>query len=58
MKIVATFWRFLRELARELSDETAYARYLQQTGVAHSARTWRDFSEQKHARRYRNAKCC
>lgn len=45
-------------LARELSDETAYQRHLQLTGHAHSAAEWRAFSDSRHRRRYRDAKCC
>jgi hypothetical protein len=45
-------------LARELSDETAYARHLQFTGHKHSPEEWRTFSDQKHQRKYQNTKCC
>jgi hypothetical protein len=58
VNIAVKVWRTLRELARELSDENAYRRYLQAAGLAHSAQAWRAFSDQKHARKYRNAKCC
>ena len=50
--------RFLAALARELSDESAYARYLQSAGRAHSQGEWRRFSEGRHRRKYQNAKCC
>jgi hypothetical protein len=45
-------------LARELSDETAYARHLEQTGRQHSAAEWRRFIDAKNRRKYENAKCC
>ena len=45
-------------LARELSDESAYARHLQLTGHVHSAAEWRAFIDHKHKRKYQNAKCC
>jgi hypothetical protein len=45
-------------LARELSDETAYARHLQLTGHPHSAQEWRSFIDNKHRRKYTNPKCC
>jgi hypothetical protein len=50
--------RFLKELARELSDENAYARHLQLTGRPHSAAEWRTFIDARHRRKYANAKCC
>jgi hypothetical protein len=50
--------RMLWALARELSDETAYARHLSVTGRKHSAAEWRSFSDVKHRRKYQNAKCC
>ena len=53
-----TILRYLVALARELSDETAYARHLQLTGHAHSAAEWRAFIDCKHKRKYQNAKCC
>ena len=50
--------RLLVALARELSDENAYARYLRSTGHVHSRAEWRRFSEGRHRRKYQNAKCC
>lgn len=58
MKLARRIWRMLIDLARELADESAYERYLKRAGTVHSAQTWRDFSEQQHARKYSNAKCC
>lgn len=49
---------FVRGLAREISDETAYARYLKQTGRKQSAESWRDFTDRRYRRKYQNAKCC
>jgi hypothetical protein len=50
--------RFLRELARELSDENAYARHLSYSGRAHSPAEWRAFIDSKYRRKYQNGKCC
>jgi hypothetical protein len=51
-------FRYIIALARELSDETAYARHLQLTGHSHSAQEWRSFIDSKHRRKYQNPKCC
>ena len=58
MTLVRRLFAYLGALARELSDETAYARHLQMTGHAHSAAEWRAFSDRQHRRKYQNAKCC
>lgn len=51
-------FRFVRELALELSDESAYARHLAMVGRPHSAAEWRLFIDSKHRRKYQNSKCC
>ncbi len=51
-------FRYLIALARELSDESAYARHLEITKHQHSAAEWRAFIDGKHKRKYQNAKCC
>ncbi len=48
----------LGALARELTDESGYARHLSLTGRGHSAAEWRAFSDGRHRRKYQNAKCC
>lgn len=58
MSVARRIWRFLIALARELSDENAYARHLQLTGHSHSASEWRLFIDARHRRKYQNAKCC
>jgi hypothetical protein len=58
MRAIRRVLSYFVALARELSDETAYARHLQITGHPHSAREWRAFSDGKHKRKYANAKCC
>jgi hypothetical protein len=58
MTIFRQFFSFLLALARELSDENAYARHLQLTGHAPSAAEWKLFIDQRHRRKYQNAKCC
>ncbi len=52
------FWRYLRDLLRELSDETAYRRYLAMNGRTHSGAEWRLFSDGRHRAKYARAKCC
>jgi hypothetical protein len=52
------FFRLLIALARELSDESGYARHLQMVGRPHSAVEWRTFIDARHRRKYQNAKCC
>ena len=49
---------YIVELARELSDENAYARHLQLTKRAHCVAEWKEFIDNKHRRKYENAKCC
>ena len=43
---------------RELSDETAYHKYLQVHHLDHSGEAWRKFSEERLRARYSRAKCC
>lgn len=52
------FLRGCLELLREIGDQNAYARYLQRTGVAHSAAAWRHFSDKRFREKFHNAKCC
>jgi hypothetical protein len=49
---------FALAMARELSDERAYARYLEHTGRAASAAEWKVFTERRYRAKYQNAKCC
>lgn len=58
MKVLARLGSFVAALARELSDQGAYARHLQRTGRSHSAAEWRLFIDQRHRRKYQSAKCC
>lgn len=58
MSLLRKLVRFAVALARELSDESAYARYLTSTGQAHSHSEWRRFSEGRHRLKYQNGKCC
>lgn len=58
MKLVRRFCSLVLGLLRELSDETAYKRHLQDTGRVHSAAEWRAFSDCRHRTKYQNAKCC
>ena len=58
MNVLRRVLSYVVALARELSDETAYARHLQLTGHPHSREEWRAFIDCKHKRKYQNAKCC
>jgi hypothetical protein len=58
MIILRTLLTFLCGLAKELSDEAAYQRYLAQAGTAHSPGEWRKFSDARFKRKYRQGKCC
>jgi hypothetical protein len=58
MRSIRRFFSYFVALARELSDESAYARHLQMTGHEHSASEWKAFSDRKHRCKYENAKCC
>ncbi len=50
--------QFIVELARELSDETAYSRHLEYVKRPHSAEEWRIFFDSRQKRKYQNGKCC
>ena len=58
MKLARQLFHFCVALARELSDENAYMRYLDRTGNLHSAAEWQRFIDHRHHRKYHNAKCC
>jgi hypothetical protein len=58
MKTLRRACQLLKELLHELSDENAYARYLQRTGRIHSGSQWRAFIDHRHGRKFKNAKCC
>ena len=58
MRIIRRVFAFVLALARELSDENAYARHLHLTGHKHSAAEWKTFSDCRQQRKYQNAKCC
>jgi len=58
MRALRKLLGFFVALARELSDESAYARHLEMTRRVHSAAEWRLFIDQRHCRKYRSAKCC
>ena len=50
--------RILAGIARELSDESAYARHLRAHGREHSGEEWRRFLEARLAEKYTRPKCC
>ncbi len=58
MKLALRFFTFCLTLARELSDQNAYARHLHQTGHSHSRTEWWRFIDGRHRGKYQSAKCC
>jgi hypothetical protein len=58
MKAIAKLWAVLIGIARELSDESAYARHLAYPGRPHSLAEWRTFSDARLCRKYQQGKCC
>ena len=42
----------------EISDQSAYQRYLDAHGLTHSGEAWRRFSDCRMQRKYQRAKCC
>jgi hypothetical protein len=53
-----TLLRYLLALARELSDESAYARHLAAHGRVHSAEEWRRFADHRLGAKFTRPKCC
>ena len=58
MNAVKKLLLFLRSLARELADESAYERHLEWHHRVHSREEWKTFSDARLARKYQNGKCC
>lgn len=58
MRLLRRIFDVVRGLARELSDESGYERYLRVSGRARSREAWKAFSDRRHRRKYQNAKCC
>ena len=58
MKFLQRAARLLIALARELSDENGYRRFLQTSGRTHSGPEWRAYIDRRHRRKFQNAKCC
>lgn len=58
MTVLKDALRLLLGLARELSDENGYHRYLQNSGKLHSGDEWRAYIDRRHRRKFQNAKCC
>ena len=52
------FFRIVLGILREIGDESAYARHLQQHNAVHSGEEWRRFSEERMRAKYSRAKCC
>lgn len=58
MTFCRRLFELVADLLRELSDENAYRRFLVLRSAQPSREEWRLFTEQRHAARYRRAKCC
>jgi len=58
VKLLRAVWRFVSDLAREISDQNAYKRHLAAHGRPHSPAEWRNFSDARMRRKYQRAKCC
>jgi hypothetical protein len=52
------FFRIVRGILREISDETAYERHLAIHKRAPSGDEWRRFSEERLKQKYQRARCC
>jgi hypothetical protein len=48
----------LRGILDELSDQSAYRRYLTAHSVAHSPQAWRAFQDQHWQAKSRRGRCC
>jgi hypothetical protein len=58
MRVAVSIVRLLRSLFQELSDESAYRRYLEKSGRSHSRSEWEHFTKDRYGRKYGNPKCC
>jgi hypothetical protein len=50
--------RLIFEILKEIGDESAYRRFLASNEKVPSREAWREFSERRFGKKYRNAKCC
>ena len=51
-------WEILAGVLGEISDQSAYRRYLAANGLVDSGEAWRRFSDIRIERKYQRAKCC
>jgi len=51
-------WGILAGVLGEISDQSAYQRYLAANGLVDSGEAWRRFSDIRMERKYQRAKCC
>ena len=58
MRSFSKLRRILWGILQEVSGQSAYQRYLQWHGIAHSAQTWRHFCDDRWAREARRGRCC
>jgi hypothetical protein len=52
------FFRILRGILAELSDQNAYRRYLETKGLVHSSTAWRAFQDEHWLSKSRRGRCC
>jgi hypothetical protein len=57
-KLLAIVSGIISGIIQELSDQSAYRRYLSWHGVEHSGDAWRRFSDERWAARARRGRCC
>ena len=53
-----TLLHILRGIVREITDQSAYERYLSSHGCAHSAESWRAFCDHHWEHKSRRGRCC
>jgi hypothetical protein len=58
MNALRKFAKAVANLAKELTDENAYERYLAVSGRRKCGEEWRRFSDARLRRKYQNGKCC
>ena len=58
MKTLRRFGTIVLGILRELADQNAYARHLEQHGVQHSPAEWKRFTEHRFREKYSRARCC
>ena len=52
------FFKILRGILDELTDQNAYRRHLLAHGAEHSPEEWRRFSDERYQAKSTRARCC